>query len=87
MRCIITKYALTTGVFTVDGTRCESDDMLKAGRAGYFHKGEWFTSTDAAIDRVHEMRKAAVRSAQKKLSKLESLNIEAMVKAATGRNA
>jgi hypothetical protein len=79
-RYIITKYALTTGVLITSGKVCNDEGtMLQAGRAGYYHKPDWHTDAASAVDQIHKMRTAAVRSTQEKLSKLEAFNADEAV--------
>ena len=79
---IITKYALTTGVFSALGAVCESSRngrMIKAA-GGYYHKPDWHRTVEDAVARVQAMRKAALKSLHKKVAKLEAMDIEAAVR-------
>lgn len=80
---IITKYALTTGVFVVRGIiEHDNHTMLKvsAEYTYYHHKPDWHATLEEAISRVQVMRAAALKSLRKKVAKLEAMDIEAAVR-------
>jgi hypothetical protein len=83
MRAWITKYALTSGVFTVEAELCSDTTarMIKFRRSSehyveYAHGMDWHTSRSDAMDRVDDMIAAKIKSLQKQLKKLESMTIE-----------
>lgn len=82
MKVWITKYALTAGVFIVDGTAHADSKtrMVSYTRVGhhkeYAHGRQWHTSYADAADQVAEMKAAKIKSLQKQLAKLEAMTIE-----------
>lgn len=82
---IITKYAMTTGVFVASGAvEHDKHPMIKvaAKYGGYYHKPDWHTTIEDAVDRMQAMRESALKSLRKKIAKLEALDIEAAVREA-----
>lgn len=80
---IITKYALTTGVFVASGmVEHDNHTMIKvsAKYGGYYHKPDWHITSEEAIARVQVMRDAGLKSLRKKVAKLEAMDIEAAVR-------
>ena len=80
---IITKYALTTGVFVASGiVEHDIHTMIKVSskHGGYYHKPDWHVTLEEAISRVQVMRAAALKSLHKKVAKLEAMDIEAAVR-------
>lgn len=81
MKVWISKYALTQGIFAVEGERCTSSgspDMIQARGKGLpaFYHGEgrdWHLSFDAASSRAEKMREDKLASMRKKMGKLQSL--------------
>ena len=82
MKAWITKYALTEGIFEVDARVCGdiSQDMIAYRRAGdtvesYCHgRGrDWHTSYEGAACRARAMRDAKIRSIEKQIARLRSL--------------
>ena len=78
MKAWITKYALTSGIWMVDGKVCHdiSDTMLeyrKSECTQYAHGKDWHRTPAAAIARAEEMRKKKISSLRKSIAKLESL--------------
>lgn len=81
---IITKYALTTGIFSAIGNVCTEAGhgrMIEVNGSGFFHKPDWHTTVEEAVARVQVMREASRKSLIKKIAKLESMDIEAAVRA------
>jgi len=75
----ITKYALTDGIFSVEGERSStSSNMLsykRLGRTEYVH-GEgrdWHRSEESALKRAEAMRISKIQSHQKSIVKLQQL--------------
>lgn len=71
----VTKYALTEGITIVDGDVCHdiSSDMLSYGKYGVAHGKDWHRTSDAALARAEEMRKAKIASLKKSIAKMETM--------------
>lgn len=72
----ITKYALTTGVYSAEAD--VKDDMavqLAKGslHAQYFHGKDWHLTEDEALDRAEEMCIAKLKSLDKQMKKISAL--------------
>lgn len=86
VKVYITKYALTEGIYEVDGETCESSrspDMLQVKALGlgcdqYFH-GEgkdWHLSKSTAIIRAKQMQAAKLVSIDKQRKRIAALTFE-----------
>lgn len=76
----ITKYALTSGIYIVEGAWIskESPKMLVwACNNGInaAHGNDWHLTPEAALARAEEMRCARLKSLKESIAKLEKLNI------------
>jgi hypothetical protein len=83
MKVWITKYALTTGIFEVDGELFARDTAVsyRRGTSGYSYPeyargGEWQRTPELAILRANEMRVAKIASLKKQIAKLEKMTFE-----------
>jgi len=83
MKVWITRYALTIGIQERDAKKTHASTMVavdpvEAGFAltEYFHGNDWHKTRGEAILRAEEMRKAKIKSLEKKLSKLRELEFE-----------
>lgn len=86
MQVFITKYALTTGIITVEAKlsdTCESMISVSDGvsMTAYYHgEGkEWHRTYAGAWGKAEAMRTAALVALEKKRKKLESLNFKEIV--------
>lgn len=75
----ITKYALTYGVFTVEGELFDDGRAVRFKRGeGYFQEyahGKDFQLTEKdALDRAEEMRIAKLKSLDKQIKKVSAIN-------------
>ena len=76
MKVWITKYALTEGIFAVEGvheTEYSSRMFVEKinGHSGrHFFRQDWHTNHSDAIDRACEMRDDKIKSLEKQLKKL-----------------
>ena len=78
MRVFISKYALSSGIFSVEAEFLESKDSVKYRRDGgsfmeFAHKNEWHSCADKAIARAEEMRIAKLKSLDKQINKYSSM--------------
>lgn len=75
----ITKYALTTGVYSaeadVNGDMAVQAVQREKGSvyAQYFHGKDWHLTEDEALDRAEEMRIAKLKSLDKQMKKISAL--------------
>lgn len=76
----ITKYALTQGVYEVNGEQCLdiNENMISVvGRNGFgnicYHRPDWYTSQAEADAQVRKMIDAKIKSLKKSLAKMETL--------------
>ena len=75
----ISKYALTRGVFVVEGEVTEHPAMLavdEGRRSTYYHKPYWHTTELAALQHALEMVKARQVSLAKQQAKMTKLQRE-----------
>lgn len=73
MKVWITKYALTTGIFTTDVESTFSDGMVKATWPAYYHKGEWHKTEKEALERARDMAKRKLASLKNSAKKVEDM--------------
>lgn len=80
MKVYYTKYALTSGILIVEGELSERNPgylsinrLDKMVMQGLLHPGEWFETWEAAVDKAETMRANAIKSAEKKISKLRNM--------------
>jgi len=78
MKVFISKYALSSGIFSVEADFLESKDSVKYRRDGgsfmeFAHKNEWHSCADKAIARAEEMRIAKLKSLDKQINKYSSM--------------
>lgn len=81
MRVWITKYALTSGIYTADATLCDdiSDTMIAVETGGpraCFHGADWHRTKESALARAEEMRIAKLKSLDKQARRISSMKIE-----------
>lgn len=78
MKVWITKYAMTSGVFTAEGesigqAMCAVRPKGHKGFTVYFHGNEWHTDEAKAIERFNQMKQKKIASLKKQLAKVEAL--------------
>ncbi|MCD8491128.1 MAG: hypothetical protein LRY51_04085 [Geovibrio sp.] len=82
MKVWITKYALSEGIFVIDGEvqedfvsyRRPKHDRL--GMQSFAHGKEWHKNEADALAHVEEMKKKKIQSLQKQIDKLEKMKIK-----------
>lgn len=78
MKVWISKYALTLGIYEVDGetsTQAPSVFVVRTGELGhkeYFHGKDWHTSHAAAVVQAEKMRQRRIKSLNESLTKLNA---------------
>jgi len=76
----VTKYALTQGIFKVEGEICVGiDPNMFSFKRGYdmsVFKNEWFRTEAEALEHVEVMRAKKIASLNRNIDKLKNLNIE-----------
>ena len=76
----VTKYALTTGVFTVQGE--VSEKMFIQWTDGsssinqIFHGNDWHLNETDALSRAEEMRIAKLKSLDKQMKKISAMKFD-----------
>ncbi|VVA47960.1 hypothetical protein SERVES_01681 [Serratia ficaria] len=82
-KIFVTKYALSTGIFSAEAERRDGSDMaiIRVDRSsGYFdmylHKGDFHLDEESALRKAQEMRQKKIASLHKQLAKLEKLKFE-----------
>jgi hypothetical protein len=79
MKVFITKYALTSGIFSIEA-QIKRDMAFYKRPTGSFTehagKNEWFSCQDKALERAEEMRIAKIKSLDKQIKKLSSMKFE-----------
>ena len=75
MKVWITKYALSQGIFAVEGDPVGDGLFRPAGEWHHYHgEGkEWHRTLESAVARAEEMRKAKIASLAKQIRKLDKL--------------
>jgi hypothetical protein len=72
----VTKYALTTGIASLDVELKENDMCIHQGDfPTYYHKGEWFTDFKLAVENAETRRKNKIASLERSIAKLRALNL------------
>jgi hypothetical protein len=74
MNVFITKYALSQGIIESEARLTSIANMIDAGKRGYFHKGEWFTTREEAEANAEHRRAKKIASLKKQIAKLEALS-------------
>ena len=74
----ITKYALTTGIYSAHGEVChEISSTMFSERKNYgflnYHGNEWHRTKEDAIMRAEEMRNRKIKSLEKQIEKLREM--------------
>lgn len=79
----VTKYALTQGIFKVEGNidpRVSETMLTVPGNSKaftqHFHGNEWHRTLELAIARAEEMRRAKIKSLEKQLTKVKKIAFE-----------
>ena len=74
----VTKYALTNGIKSFPGKVCHniSSEMFRYGTLGSAYGKDWHRTSETAIARAEEMRKAKIASLKKSIEKLEKLEFK-----------
>jgi len=79
MKVWITKYALTQGIFEVDGEAKESSTLLYVPKIrlgtfdAYYHKPDWHETKEEAVAQAEKMRVAKLKSLEKQVAKIRTL--------------
>ena len=78
MKVWITKYAMTSGVFTVEGASvgqamCAVRTKGRGPFPVYYHGNDWHTDEAKAIERFNQMKQKKITSLKKQLAKVEAL--------------
>lgn len=81
MRVFISKYALSSGIFSAEAEFLENKDSVKFRRDSasfmeFAHKNEWHSCADKAIERAEEMRIAKLKSLDKQAKKVSAMVFE-----------
>lgn len=81
MKAYITKYALTDGIEEAEGELSPEGNLFKRNGLDWFwspyvRKPDWHETREDAVKRANEMRDKAIKSAEKKLSKLRKMRFE-----------
>lgn len=74
----ITKYAMTSGVFTAEAERagnmgCIVRSVKRSRFTGWFQGNDWHTDEAKAIERFNQMKQKKIASLKKQLAKVEAL--------------
>lgn len=82
MRVFITKYALTRGIYEVEGEVSNEGDSVEVKGGDHLTsffcgKGKnWCETKEEAIARAEEMRKLKINNLKKQIKKLEEMKFE-----------
>lgn len=83
MKVWITKYALTAGIYQEEVERSERGVWKDNGpsRIGQgFYNNDWHETPESAIAQAEKKRAAKIRSLEKQIAKLKTLDFEKMVR-------
>lgn len=76
MKVWITKYALSSGIFSEESYDC-GPGAIKLNRPDryteYFHGADWHLTQEGALIRANEMRVKKIAALHKQIAKLEKL--------------
>lgn len=80
MKAWITRYALTTGILEVEGTK-HSEDMFEykvpeSSFIDWAHGNDWHETKEAAIAHADVMRIRKIKSLERSIEKLKKLRFE-----------
>ena len=76
MKAWITKYALTQGIYVVEGEISENCPTMFVDHKGYsscYHPPHWHLTEDEAITRAEEMQKKKIASLKRSITNIEKL--------------
>lgn len=80
MKVYVTKYALTRGIYQVEGPVSKYfQDLFIPNNMAYnaswreLHKDEWHTTKEAAVEKAKAMRDKKIVNLQKQIDRLKSL--------------
>lgn len=82
MKVWISKYALTQGIYEVEGEIAESYSKMfcvpKSGKtfAMYFHKPDWYETKAEAIVRAEQMRANKLKALDKQIAKIKAMRFD-----------
>ncbi len=82
MKAYITKYALTSGIYVVDGAIAGHNqgmfcvDRSATTLAQYFHGNDWHTTWESAEAQAYSMAERKLKSLRKQLKKLEDMEFK-----------
>ncbi len=79
MKIWVTKYALTTGIFSADAEVNSGVAIVPMFRVPtqYFHGNDWHETPEAALARAEEMRKKRIIALNRNIAKLQNLEFKA----------
>lgn len=77
----VTKYALTSGIFSVDAAIDSAGKMATYRQSGsyfteYAHGNDFHLTKEAAQNRAHEMRIKKLQSLDKKIKQISAMKFE-----------
>jgi hypothetical protein len=82
-KVFVTKYALSTGVFSAEAEcKCGSDmavipgDRAKGYFDQYLHKGDFHFDVESALQKAEEMRIKKLKSLDKQMKKVSAIKFE-----------
>lgn len=84
MRIYNTKYALTDGIKEIEVNKENIEDdgyvfVNKDGLSYFLRKNEWAKTKEEALKAAEEMRNKKISSLQKKIKKLEKMEIKVIL--------
>lgn len=79
MKIWITKYALTKGIIERNNSEIVDDNVtchISGCHYEYYHKGEWASSLENALEQTEKMRIKKIKSLEKQIQKIRTLEFE-----------
>lgn len=78
MKVWITKYALTQGIYEVEGEVSVENNIFCVPRtektfATYYHKPHWHETKEEAVAQAEKMRVAKLKALEKQVAKIKAL--------------
>jgi len=75
MKAYITKYALSKGIFELEGEK-RGIAIAAPHYDGWYYPPDWYETREEAIARAEQMRQKKIASLEKQIEKLKNMKFE-----------
>lgn len=72
----VSKYAMTVGLYAVQGEVNNQMLIVRGKLTQYFHKGDWHLTREEAVERAETKRKRRIKSLEKSLAAARAMTFE-----------